>query len=1054
MKKLMCLLLIFLTSMSFIYAQKNIKGKVTEVNGEPLPGVTILINGTNRGTVTNVNGEYQIEAQQKDAVLVFSFIGFEDQEIEIGNQTEINVVLKESIQALDEVVVVGYGTMKKSDLTGSVASVKSDDILETKSTSFVQGLEGRVSGVQVVGGSGAPGAESDIRIRGAVSINADSKPLYVIDGVQFDPNENSMASSAIVGDDALSPLAFINPSDIESVEVLKDASATAVFGSRGANGVIMITTKRGDTGKTSLSFDSYVSVSTLPKNQQIEMLSAGDFGDWVRYFETPGSNLTYWESLEPDANPKDLSSQVTRDWQDELLRTAITQNYSLAFNSSSKTHNIAGSVSYLDQPGIIENSDYNRITARFSGSAAISARAKIGGFLNFSNAVSNGVSEGGQTGRWAGAIKSIVMYNPLDPEYYKDDIDEITILSTPDEYVMTTERQNTTSRTMGNLFLEYEFFKGLTLKSTIGGNVSNSKLKEYYPSALFQGLGIGVGNIQNVTNNYLYNENILTYSKQFNKNHRINASFVFESRKNILERVLAANSDFAYEGNGADDLGAGALPSPPTSYKETVSNMASLARVNYFFMGGKYMFTGSIRADGSSKFHPDKQWGYFPSGAFAWRVSEEPFLKNNATVNNLKFRSSFGVTGNDRTPAFQYSPFYSSNLSVADDVLITTYKPAVLGNSELTWETSTQFNIGFDIGLFKERISLVADYYSRITDDMLYNATVPATVGFQTQWQNIGRIDNEGIELMLSGIIVSRANFTWQASVNATFQKSEVKSLGDVDYMDILFPGLTEYHVGRLAVGEQFGSYYGYEFDGIFQYSDFEEFEGLTNEEAAAIFDRTQAYTIKKDENGNPIRTPHAGNAVPKPGDMAYKDLDGDYLVDEVNDKTIIGNSQPFVFGGFSNSFKYKNFDFKINLSYSIGNEILNEGKVWLEGERQKALNVSQVYYNTAWRSDRPSNTTVSFDGYGRQNISSYYVEDGSYIKLQSVSLGYTLRGGFLKRINAESFRFYVNANNLITWTNYSGYKPEVNGPSILPGFDRFSYPNPLVITSGVNITF
>jgi TonB-dependent starch-binding outer membrane protein SusC len=324
MKKLMCLLLIFLTSMSFIYAQKNIKGKVTEVNGEPLPGVTILINGTNRGTVTNVNGEYQIEAQQKDAVLVFSFIGFEDQEIEIGNQTEINVVLKESIQALDEVVVVGYGTMKKSDLTGSVASVKSDDILETKSTSFVQGLEGRVSGVQVVGGSGAPGAESDIRIRGAVSINAGSKPLYVIDGVQFDPNENSMASSAIVGDDALSPLAFINPSDIESVEVLKDASATAVFGSRGANGVIMITTKRGDTGKTSLSFDSYVSVSTLPKNQQIEMLSAGDFGDWVRYFETPGSNLTYWESLEPDAKPKDLSSQVTRDWQDELLRTAIT----------------------------------------------------------------------------------------------------------------------------------------------------------------------------------------------------------------------------------------------------------------------------------------------------------------------------------------------------------------------------------------------------------------------------------------------------------------------------------------------------------------------------------------------------------------------------------------------------------------------------------------------------------------------------------------------------------------------------------------------------------
>ena len=1055
------ILMLFALSFGIVMSQNNkvnITGSVVDKQGIAIPGATVLVVGTSTGAVTDFDGQFSIAVPNKSSVLLFSYLGYISKEITVGNQTIINVALEEDVVGLDEVVVVGYGTTKKSDLTGSVVSVKSDKVLETKSSNFMEGLQGRLAGVQIVSGSGAPGASVDIQIRGAVSINAGSKPLYVIDGVQFDPNESVVAQSSI-GDESQSPLAFLNPADIESLEVLKDASATAIFGARGANGVVMITTKGGESSKNSFSFSSYVSIATFPESRRIDVLEAGDYADWFRSFENPGDNSFFWESTDPDAAPVDFSNAETINWQKELTRTAITKNSSLNFTSSSKGNSFSGSISYSDQEGVILNSDYNRITARLRGHSQVNEKTKIGGLLNFSNSVSNGIPEGGAQGPNAGAIQSIVLFNPLNPETYEnasiDDFDDANVdLSRPFDFVVNSERRNTLNNLIGNFYVDYEIAKGLKLKSSFGGKVSSSKLKEFYPASVLQGgVGLASGEIAEVQNVNWNQENVLTYNKRFNKNHRINATMVFESRSNTIERVNAVNSDFDFEGLGADDLGAGSSPSPPSSARVTFNNLASLARINYYLMDGKYIFTGSIRADGSSKFQRDRQWGYFPSGAFAWKVSEEKFLQNSSTISNLKFRTSFGVTGNDRLEAFQFSSFYAPFQAISDDQIVISYKPEVLGNNALTWETSTQYNIGIDLGLFNNRVSLTAEYYNRITDDMLFKSVVPAITGFADQWNNIGRIDNEGYEFLIDAVAVSSKDFSWRLNANANFQKSTIKSLGNIDFIDVDFRGGNDL-IGRMVVGGEFGAYYGYEFGGIAQYNHFEEFQGMTIAEAATIFDPSQTYTVVTDTNGNPVIPTHIGQTSLTPGDMYFVDQDGDNLVDEINDKKAIGSSNPKVYGGFSSQFRYKNFDLNTNFTFSVGNELYNEGRVALEGLRGKSKNISQEYFDSAWEPLRPSNTHVSFKGFGSDLTSSYFVEDGSYLKLQSMSFGYTFAKDVLENLKLKRLRIYFNANNVFVWTKYRGFDPDIRGPRLLPGYDRLNYPKPLIITTGLDINF
>jgi len=1052
-----CFLFCFLFFLK-VSAQEEITvtGEITDAaTNMPIGGATIVEKGTKNGAMANFDGVFSIKVP-KEAILEISFLGFASSEVVVNGRSNINIQLEQQASELDEVVVVGYGTAKKSDLTGSVISIKSEEILETKSPNFMDALQGRMSGVQISSGSGAPGSEVDIRIRGAVSINAGTKPLYVIDGVQFDPNEQVVASSGVVGDDSQSPLAFINPEDIESIEVLKDASATAIFGSRGSNGVVMITTK-GATSGNRMSLSVYTSVSTIPSDRLINMANTVEFGEWYRSFSSPGddSNNFFWEA---DGTARDLTNEATRNWQEELIKPAATQNYSLTFSSAGERGDIAGSISYADQNGVISNTDFERLTGRLQGSSQLNNKIEVGGRMLYANSLANGVSEGGTQGKGAGAIKSIVLYRPIDPSsFQEDDIvfdDSEHIFSSPGDYVLLSERENTNSNFVSSFYIDYEFFKGLNFKSTIGGKVSNSKLKEYYPRVLNQSGRIGLGEINHVKSNRIFTENILTFEKTFNKNNRMNATLVFEVRKSNIESFSATNSNFEYEGLGANDLGAGSFPSPPSSQSNTVTNVGSLARVNYFLNGGTYIFTGSLRADASSKFHPDNQWGYFPSAAFGWRIDKYKFFRNQKVLSKMKFRTSFGVTGNDRLRPFQYSSYYTSRATISDNKLITAYKPAVLGNKDLRWETSTQYDLGLDVGLFNNRLSFTADYYYRITDDMLDLAVVPSTTGFAEKWRNIGRIDNKGYEFSLDANIASTTDFSWNSNFNISFEEATIKSLGEVDYINILAGGAGEQVKGRLEVGGEVGAFYGYEFGGIFQYEDFEEFQGMTTEEAAAIFDPSQSYTVVTDDQGDPVHPVHNSQGGQRPGDMFFVDQNEDYQVDEVNDKKIIGTSNPDFYGGFSNSLRFKNFSFNTNFTFSVGNEIFNQTKPYLEGIRGGGINISKEYFDNAWRPLSPSLTKPSFIGYGRENNSTYYIEDGSYLRLQKISIGYTFSENIVNKLRVNNLKIYVNANNVYTWTNYSGYTPDFNGPSMLPGLDRFNYPNPLTVTGGINIEF
>lgn len=1062
MKLLFHLKLTFFIGLFFVSTfataqRKEITGTVTDEEGVPLIGVNILIEGKNRGTQTNFDGEYSINANPRD-VLIYSFVGYNTESREIGDQNIINVQMNVG-EDLEEVVVVGYGTTKKSDFTGAVSSIKPEKILETKSPNFMEGLQGRMAGVQITPGSGAPGSDINIRIRGATSINAGSKPLYVIDGVQFDPNDQVVARSGVVGDDSQSPLSFINPEDIKSIEVLKDASATAIYGARGANGVVIITTKGGKKGGH-LSLNSYISAASIPENRKIDVLTATDYADWYRYFSSPGADDYFWESTDPDAAPVDFTNAPSVNWQDELMDTAITQNYSLNFSTAGNTSDLAGSLSYANQNGAIKNSDFKRLTGRLKGSTKISKKTELGGLLLFSNAISNGIAEGGGQGPQAGAIKSIVLFNPLDPSTYNGDtIDEADDtgegpLSNPLNYILLSERNLKNTNLLGNMYINYDISKALNFRSTFGGKFSDSKLKEFYPQSVIQGGGFGKGEIKDVQSTFWYQENVLTLNKKFNPNHRINATMVFETRNNKREIFGARNNQFEYEENGADDLGAGSLPSPPYSNSVTVTNYGALARANYFLKNDTYIFTGSIRADGSSKFSKGNQWGYFPSAAFAWKISNENFLEPVEAISNLKLRTSYGVTGNDRLSPFQYSPFYSSTLTVSDDELVIAYKPAVLGNNDLTWETSTQYDLGMDLGLFKNKFTLTADYYKRVTEDMLFRAIVPSTTGFQNQWQNIGRIDNEGYELAVGGYLFSSNKFTWKSDFNISFQKSTIKSLGGVDHMDILMNVPGEHLVGRLQVGQPFGAFYGYEFGGIYQYEDFEEFQGLSNEEAAELYDPSRTYTLVTDDQGNPIHPGHSSQSGQKPGDMYFVDQNGDNSIDGVNDKKILGSSIPEAYGGFSNSIKLGNFDLNMNFTFSIGNEIYNESKFYLHGAKDRALNVSKDYFDNAWQPLAQSESIVGYKGFGKILNSSYFLEDGSYLKFQALSLGYSFPLKITNNFKVKKVRLYASANNIYTWTDYTGFDPDFNGPNQLPGYDILGYPNPLTVTGGLEINF
>lgn len=1038
MKKSFLIFLFAAFSFQFVTAQTTLKGKVSDTNGDVIPGVSVIVKGTNLGGITNFDGEYTVNVPNNESILVFSYLGYKTIEIKYAGQKELNVTLEEETSQLNEIVIIGYGSQKKSDLTGSVTGVKAETLMESQTTDVFSAMQGRMSGVQISSDSGQPGGGNNIVIRGQTSINGTSSPLFVIDGVQIDVNYSEVATTGS-SQSRINPLAGINPADIESIDVLKDASATAIYGSRGANGVVIITTKKGSSdGRLNADYTYNLGISSAIK--RLDVLSPQDY----LIYQQERGNLQF---LNQDTNndgifdtPRNFDEILSYDWQKEALRTAISHQHQVSLRGGNKTTNFSAGLGYLTQEGLVINNDYDQYNLRMRLKADVNDRLSLTFNSNGAYSVLSGVANNGGPDSFTGITQMLVIANPWN--IITDDVDftEDAFIN-PLALINESDKQTSIFRLFANMSADYKITEHLRYYGFTGGNISNSKVKEFYSSNTGWGrLENGRARVKEVNTYSINHSSQLSFRKSFNPNHRIDAVGVFEIFHYNFEDFFNEVIGFENQTTGVNNISIGTSVSAYSTQRWSANRLSYLGRVNYTLFK-KYLLTASIRADGSDKFGPGNRWGYFPSAAFAWKMSDEPFIKNIESISNLKLRLSYGATGNERIPPYTYLAQLNPAFYASNDNLIFGLAPSSLPNPNLKWETTEQLNAGIDLGLFKGRINVTADVYKKITTDLLLNAPIPSQSGFNSQFQNIGRIDNSGFELQISTNNINKADFTWKTDFNISFNRNEVKNLGGAEFIPISTFGGWQANVGRVIVGEQIGTMFGYQFDGIYQIDDF---TWQNNSDPNIAFE-DRNFTLK---NGLPV---YSGTALP--GRMKYKDVNNDGFIND-EDRTVIGNSNPVHFGGINNTFTYKNFDLSFFFQWSYGNDIYNASKVRLNGV-QPWMNISQDYFENHWTPQNPSNTDPAYTFIDQQIASSYYVEDGSYLRLKTVSLGYRLPRDITKKLGFDKLSVNLIGNNLLTWTNYSGWDPEVNfNNPLLSGLDRIAYPRSRNFTFSFNASF
>ncbi len=1034
-----------LTAKAF-YKNKNhwaksivtVTGKVTDETGTSITGATVTVKGAGTGTQTDANGRFKITAND-NATLVFSSVGFTTVEVNVNGKTVINATLSSSAKDLDQVVVIGYGTVRKSDITGSVGTVKSADLNRNKTTDVLKALQGKIAGVEISSQSGELGSGLNITIRGGSSIYGSSTPLFVIDGIPMDVNTREAASSSVPSSATSNPLANINPADIESIEILKDASATAIYGSRGANGVVLIVTKSGKAGSARIEYDGYVSFGSLSK--RLNVLNADQFIEYQKLINPTGPIV----ATGPDANgvytPRNFDTIPKHDWQSETYKTSVTQSHNVTISGGNNTTTFSGSIGYLKDEGLIRQNTNDRYSLRLRVDHQATDRLKIG--LNVSNSLSvlNGATNSGSNFYGNGVVQSIVYSKPVEVYDPLDDIEASYV--TPTELINNAYKNTTLQNLIADVNLKYKISPNLNFSVIAGGTTSNSKGLEFYGSNTFQGVKLGGDAfINNIKTYSIINTDQLTYNKAFNKNNSLNVIGAFEVNSYDFQSSSIEGQQFADQSTGVQDISKAGVIANYSSNHYRNNRLSFISRANYNFMN-RYLLTASLRADGSDKFGGNNKWGYFPSGAFAWRVSEEPFMKNQKVISNLKTRLSFGATGNERIPAYRYigtqgRTYYSSN-----GVAVYGSSPDNKANPNLKWESTLQYNAGLDIGVIKDRFQITADVYYKKTTQMLLPAPIPAITGFYTQWQNLGRIDNKGIELTLISRNITTRNFSWETNFNISSNRNIVKDLGGTTIIPVAVPGEIR-NIGAVLVGQPLGIGYGYVVDGVYQLSDFT----WQNTSDPTIDTALRTYTIK------PGVLTVAGSSV-APGSFKFKDLNQDGVVND-KDLTVISHSAPKFIGGFTNTFRYKNFDFSIFFQGAYGNQVINQSKYLLNGFQIKT-NISQDFYYNRWTVDNPTNTYGTF---ANKNAtaglsSSYYVEDASYLRLKSVTIAYTLPISALDRLHIKRIRLYATGNNLLTFTKYSGYDPEVAWRDpLLTGVDKLAFPRTRNIIFGANISF
>ncbi|HEX5153528.1 MAG TPA: TonB-dependent receptor [Parafilimonas sp.] len=1024
----LCIVFIFNCIAVSAQNEKNVSGVITAQSGEALSGVSVTIKGTTQGVTTDVKGAFMITAPA-NAILIFAHVGYTTQEAVVKNQDTINIVLEETKNELAQIVVIGYGTVKKSDLTGSVASVKAEELKAVPVTSFDQALQGRAAGVQVTQLSGKPGAETSIRIRGTTSINAGNEPLYVIDGMLVNSDAADMSTGVTLGP-RIGALSAINPNDIESIEILKDASATAIYGSRGANGVVLITTKRGKAGKGVVTFDAYYAQQNIA--HEVKVLNAAQFGDFVNDAKLNANQTPVY------VNPKNLGEGT--DWQGELFRKAPMANFQISFAGGDDKTKYAISGGYFDQDGVIINSNFKRYSFRANFDRDLSNRLSVGTSITYSRISSNGVLTNAGT-IVPGVVTAALLFNPILPVYdstvkggYTFENDRGTTLGNPIADAKEYNSFTTSSRFIGNFYARYKLTKDLDFRTTFGVDAFSDRENSFGPNFLKRTQAsegeASVGSVDGLT---WLSENTFTYNKDWNDKHHIGAVAGFTAQKFNNESLFAYAFGFPDSRTGYHNIAAAENPQTPVNNESQWTLSSFLGRVNYT-LSDKYLFTLTGRIDGSSKFAEGNKYGYFPSGAFAWRISREKFMENVESVSDLKLRVSYGVIGNQAIAPYQslalIGPYGQGvfNSSAGSEVY-AGMEPLSYVNKDLKWESTRQFDIGFDLGLFKQRVTLTADYYSKLTYDLLLSTPIPTTTGFATTLLNVGNISNKGVDIDLRTINTTGV-LRWNTAFNFSMNRNDVTNLNTTT--DILL-----LNASLLRKGEPIGTFYGLVFDGIFQ----------SDEEAA----KSPVLVGQEPGASNPA-------SVAKAGDRKYRDINNDGKID-ANDRTILGSAQPKFTWGFNNTLSYKNFDLSFFFQGAQGNKLANFNSFSLLNFTGQNNVLAEGGLNR-WTPENPGNKYPRALSSGSLDVgifSSAIVEDASYVRLKNVTLSYSLPHKLMQRAKIQSVKIYVSGSNLWTLTDYTGYDPEANtyGQSTtLIGIDNGGYPQSKIYQVGATLSF
>ncbi|AUP80642.1 SusC/RagA family TonB-linked outer membrane protein [Flavivirga eckloniae] len=1041
LKILSLLILIFIVfgNLTAYSQSRTVKGIVTSGSTNfPLAFANVSIKYTPYGVSTNFDGSYEIRLQESETTLIFSYQGFKTQEV-VVTKSEINIVLQEDITKLDEVVLIGYGSSSRKDLTGSIGSLKSKDLDAVRVTSVDEFVQGRVSGVVLTQTSGQPGGASSIRIRGTSSILAGNEPLYVIDGVIVE-SSNSMQSSGIADGPPINAMSNINPADIKSIDVLKDASATAIYGSRGASGVIIIKTKRGHNGEVKVDFDSYLGVQTV--NKKLKLLNGAQFAHYI--------NEANYNAGMPRLYTDPTAFGEGTDWQDELFREAIIQNYNFSARGGNENVKYALSGSYLGQEGVVQGTDFNRMSFRANLDFKLSENVSLENTANISRINFNTVNTEGSTGLGRGSFVSRTYdFSPLLPvvtengdytkaNYMVDNngsfVNTIensnfvggTALVNPLAEIALNESKGKNTRLMNNLVLKWELRKNLHFKSSLGvdllfndESVFRTVQLDFSPSRQANAL-----RAKQLSSNWV-NESTLRYTNTFNNKHNLNSFVGFSAQQFEVDNLSGIALGFPVENFGTDNIGLGEQPTIGSGLTKSAL-LSYFGRASYTY-AGKYIITLTGRYDGFSGFGENNKYEFFPSAALAWNISDEGFMEDSSVFSHLKLRLGYGEVGNSALGAYSSLSRYRKSIHYFGGEPAPGFIPSSAANADLKWEVSQQYNAGLDMSFFDSKLGITIDVYNKKTEDLLLNLPTPLQTGYSIATINAGNVENRGIEASLDGKIFTGEQFEWSANVAVSYNENEITNLAGLDQISTGAGVNVIDGWQRLVEGGEIGAFFGYVSDGIAQLDD------------------------------NISSIPHFLTETLVPGERKYKDLNGDGVIN-ADDRTFIGNPNPEYSFGISNTFRYKAFDLNLFIQGVYGNEIVNFNRYNIEALDGRS-NVTLEAFSNRWTPNNPSNTfTRAATGQRVARFSDHFVEDGSYLRLKSITLGYSVPASYMTKTGINRMRFYVTGKNLFTLSDYSGVDPEVSvggqDNNLSAGGDFGSYPSTQTLLFGLNFNF